>query len=340
MRMEAVIESGASAQLEVLSGAEKGKKFEIYGQRVTIGRSENNDIVLPSESVSRNHAVIERTEDGSLLIRDNKSKNGIQVNGEQTIKAALAPGDVIQIGIFVFRFNIETAEEAGEVALAEANDVVMGEQTAMPEYTPSAKTKNRRPLIYGILGIVLAYAGYISLQEDKPKDSATNQTAKEAGAEGAAVKPPDYQPPAGDSKLLALQDPSLTRAEQETDKIDLNNSPAREAEQYFKRGQREFLNKNYHRAIDAFRTALSLDRSHELADYYYRLAVFEVESEAKRNMDLGRKYFETLQYARAIYHFNEAIQLMQHRPGDKMATDAEKYILQCKRRLQAAEQFP
>ena len=48
----------------------------------------------------------------------------------------------------------------------------------------------------------------------------------------------------------------------------------------------------------------------------------------------------SLQYQRAIFHFTEVIGLMQHRPGEPIVSESERYISLSKRRLQAAELFP
>ena len=57
-------------------------------------------------------------------------------------------------------------------------------------------------------------------------------------------------------------------------------------------------------------------------------------------MELGVQYFESLQYSRAIYHFTEVVNLMSHRPTEPIVGEADRYIQQAKRRLQAAELFP
>jgi tetratricopeptide (TPR) repeat protein len=132
----------------------------------------------------------------------------------------------------------------------------------------------------------------------------------------------------------------LKQAEQDMAKLDWSNSTLREAEQYFRKGQREYLSRNFGRSIESFQTALSLFRGHELADKYLRLAVYNAEQEAKRHMEAGIRYFESLQYQRAIYHFNEVISLMAHRPSEAIVSESEKYIVLSKKRLQAAELFP
>lgn len=57
-----------------------GSTFEIGANRVTIGRSDEADLVLPFDEVSRKHALIWRAE-GQAWIRDLGSANGTLVDG-------------------------------------------------------------------------------------------------------------------------------------------------------------------------------------------------------------------------------------------------------------------
>lgn len=63
-----------------------------------IGRSGSCDIRVDSNSVSRNHAVLTRYDDGSWTITDVDSQNGTWVNGEKVTICPLTSGDVIQVG--------------------------------------------------------------------------------------------------------------------------------------------------------------------------------------------------------------------------------------------------
>jgi hypothetical protein len=56
--------------------------------------------------------------------------------------------------------------------------------------------------------------------------------------------------------------------------------------------------------------------------------------------EVGVKYFESLQYTRAIYHFNEVVNLMIHRASDPIVTQAEKYIDLSRKKLEVKEIFP
>ena len=71
---------------------------------VTIGRDPGCEVALPddSRSVSREHARIVQ-EEGRYIIEDLGSTNGTIVNGERVDRAALEPGDEIEIGKYRLR---------------------------------------------------------------------------------------------------------------------------------------------------------------------------------------------------------------------------------------------
>ncbi|MDC7224363.1 MAG: FHA domain-containing protein [Spirochaetales bacterium] len=70
----------------------------IEEQLFTIGRQDNNHLILPSHAVSRRHARIIR-EGKDLYIEDLESKNGISLNGKRIDeKTLLRQGDIIKIG--------------------------------------------------------------------------------------------------------------------------------------------------------------------------------------------------------------------------------------------------
>ncbi|MCC7070651.1 MAG: FHA domain-containing protein [Deltaproteobacteria bacterium] len=69
-------------------------------QRITIGRTGNNDVVIPDQSVSKNHALL--TRDGeAFVLRDVGSRTGTYVNMQQLEKGELRVikgGDEIGFG--------------------------------------------------------------------------------------------------------------------------------------------------------------------------------------------------------------------------------------------------
>lgn len=345
----------AAAFLEQMSGPEKGRQFDLHAARLTLGRSAENDVVLDVEGVSRVHALLVHSEEG-WFIRDNNSKNGIFVNGEKVKESWLETGDMVQLGTFVFRFSADavlgSAPEGNLPEVAGGNQL-FGLEAPAAVGAPPAPGKNfksptaRNPRLFIYIGVLVLLGAYLMLgsSSEPSKDAASSGDVTTSAGERLArdftlSEKPTLELGTKQVIPLGMEDPLLKKAEQEMTRLDWSNASLREAEQFFRRGQREYLNKNYHRAIDSFRTALSLYGGHILAERYLRRAVYEVEIEAKTNMAMGIQYYESLQYSRAIHHFNETIALLAHRPNEAMIKEATRYIKQAELRLQAAELFP
>jgi hypothetical protein len=73
-----------------------------------VGRSPSADIVLDDATVSRRHAVIAR-QDGQTVLLDDRSRHGVEVNGQRVGRAVLRNGDTIHLGSVVMRF-LEVAD--------------------------------------------------------------------------------------------------------------------------------------------------------------------------------------------------------------------------------------
>lgn len=74
--------------------------------RITIGRGSNNDLTLPDQKVSKEHAEI-RSEKGKYLLFDRESKNKTYVDGMRVGESepyVLESGDVFQVGDFRIEF--------------------------------------------------------------------------------------------------------------------------------------------------------------------------------------------------------------------------------------------
>ena len=75
-----------------------GNQLPITHWENIIGRARGCDIVVDFPTVSRNHAVLTRYDDGSWSITDIGSRGAVMVNGEQTALAAVEYGDRINLG--------------------------------------------------------------------------------------------------------------------------------------------------------------------------------------------------------------------------------------------------
>lgn len=78
---------------------------EVDGERFVIGRSDRCNLVIKSNRVSREHAVLELRDD-EFVIEDLGSANGIWVNAKRVKSHLVSDGDEVSIGGQALRFSI------------------------------------------------------------------------------------------------------------------------------------------------------------------------------------------------------------------------------------------
>jgi pSer/pThr/pTyr-binding forkhead associated (FHA) protein len=83
--------------LIALSGPSVSSRFLLDSESVKIGRDLNNEICFDDITVSRSHALIEKT-DAGYTIKDLGSLNGTYLNAVAIKNSSLNAGDEIQIG--------------------------------------------------------------------------------------------------------------------------------------------------------------------------------------------------------------------------------------------------
>lgn len=93
-----------------------GETLDFPQQSVSIGRTDDNDLVLPAADISRKHARI-FNRDGAIYIEDLGSANGTFLDGRRVTKPVrLAPGSTVTIGDFAIVLQGAPAAAAGAVA--------------------------------------------------------------------------------------------------------------------------------------------------------------------------------------------------------------------------------
>src|SRR3954464_5722237 len=100
--------------MKLITEDDEGRKtvVPLVREEITIGRQDGNTIRLTERNVSRRHARLVK-ENGSLVIEDLGSYNGVRVNGEKiTEKTKIKEGDLVEIGDY--DLGIQGKFEAGE----------------------------------------------------------------------------------------------------------------------------------------------------------------------------------------------------------------------------------
>ena len=104
------------ASLFVIQGPDRGRRYELTGKTVTIGRESSNGIQLHDTEASRRHVELCKAEGGFELV-DLESSNGTFVNNERIVRHSLQNGDRLEIGRTRMIFTASGADGTGKQQL-------------------------------------------------------------------------------------------------------------------------------------------------------------------------------------------------------------------------------
>jgi diguanylate cyclase (GGDEF)-like protein len=112
LSLEDRIAADAVSCLVQIHGPNLGKRYVLDEEELSIGRDDNNHIVVDLDNISRNHAKISARH-GRFYVSDLGSTNGTYLNDEEvTEEVPLRSGDFVKVGGAIFKFlsggNIET----------------------------------------------------------------------------------------------------------------------------------------------------------------------------------------------------------------------------------------
>ena len=105
--------NGSEVETGNLIGSVEGRelRFPLFKDRLTVGRTEQNDIQLNAPYISRRHAVVVTDGDRTRIV-DWGSKNGVYVNARRVTEHFLHSGDIVAIGLAKFRYEERSKRES------------------------------------------------------------------------------------------------------------------------------------------------------------------------------------------------------------------------------------
>ncbi len=255
--------------LTQVGGTGDGRVFELSRAVLSIGRTEENEIIMKSESVSRCHAYLRRSSDGEWLFQDNNSKNGIRVNGKKVSEAVLKSGDTLSVGDFTFKFEAAEIPNPPEKTTPSFNlEAPPPAQKVPPSATSTdvtlllksiVKALDRHSWLMGlVVGLIVGAAVWwkASGHQSRPGEVVSQPLRKVAPIETAP-------PPVIDAK----QEPPASKPKSDIRDLKVYLSEGRA---YLKEGDKES-------AAIAFRFALVLDPNNKEARNGLRAAGAKAE---------------------------------------------------------------
>ena len=281
-----------STKWTVLSGPASGSVHIMSAPHFTVGRSTECELVIVQDpKCSRKHATISSTPNGHELVSLNEN-NPVLVNGSAVERGPLQDGDVVTFGETEVRFQSSVSTEDVQLALVQPRPFAPAEPSVrMPGYAPNKKNignfstspNNKRLYIYGLLGLVVLWLALPSKNKKKESQLRTEQQISQSEIETG-------------NKLKELADAEAMRRNE-------TSIPARQAQENFVRGFRDYRKGQFERSLMAFQSCLALNPEHVLCNRYFRLARRKFDELVQYEILLGRRYREQNQFraCRAAY---------------------------------------
>ncbi len=280
---------GLETRWTVISGAMKGTVRVMNSAQFTIGRSPECEFVVVNDpKVSRKHVTIVCMPGECEVICLNE-KNPVLINGNEVNKGRLREGDTLTLGETELQFNMGGPAHL-EVPLMSVPHAPPHGYPPMPYGLPPPAAAPSRPrgtakrpgqnnskrfLIYGIVALLIYW---LFSSETKKKEAQKLRTEQDIQAEiEAAYKLKE----AGEAANTKRLDGSVN---------------ARQAQENYVRGFRDYRDGQYERALISFQACLALNPEHTLCNRYLRLSQRKFNEVIQYHMVLGRKYRDQNQF--------------------------------------------
>ena len=296
---------GELARFRVIKGPDQGAAFIVVNTRATIGRGDENDVVIGDLKASRLHAELSASPTG-WMIRDLGSANGILHNGVQARQASMKTRDLVTVGETVLEFMG-----------AEATDQLLAGER-VEELVPSGSGKNGSPSVSpprslsDPFGLKRASAAAAATPQ-----AGSKKVVKLAIVGGiAAIAMIGWElmvPPPSNKKKPARQVSGSSAEPQDLASLmpKLDKPPtSKYAEMFYMQGFREYRERNYIRALSQFELVLQLAPDHEMARRYRDNSRLAIEEEVRTHLELGKKDFTAGKLRKARAHYEAILRLL------------------------------
>ncbi len=285
-------------RVRVLAGPDKGFVFVVTNNRATIGRGNENDIILSDLKVSRAHAVITLNQ-GQAFVEDVGGAHGVLVNGRAFKNTPIRSADKVAVGESILEYiGPETAttflttapqtqnfadylSKSAKVDAAVASDATMQAAAVIAKKPMTFIERNRK--------LVLLLAGFMALSIFMPEVEKKTRKQRQV-----YVEPKDIE---------------ADRSVSGVPTVKLDEGRVKAAEASFREGMREYRSQHWIRARVAFETALQIHPEHSLARVYLESTKKTMADEAKELMLGARRDEEANRLDGALKKYEAVIRM-------------------------------
>lgn len=324
----------ASYTMEVLSGPERGVKFQIDPslKQVLIGRSADCDIQIEKDAkISRKHIILQ-IENSEVTLTNLSAKNEVLVNDESIQQTILPDGAIIQVGTSKLIFKIHYHQQTlpmvtPPIAQRQAEAGGAFDFVARPNPTPGQPTLSNRVPPPNLSPQTTGSTYYSNRQPYATQSSRGNDNSKitfYAIVVGVGLlltwllskKPavqdsnPDLRSPAQIEKSIQELEEKKRKQIENLSKSGKHSPQFHEAQSAFIRGFRDYQQGQYIRALESFEMAEGL--RHPDAHRYKLLTRNKLSQLIQYKLDLGKKYRDRNNYKLCVAELNMVMVMIEN----------------------------
>jgi pSer/pThr/pTyr-binding forkhead associated (FHA) protein len=315
------LQAGTDSRWTFLTGAMKGTVQMLSLPVIIIGRNTDCNIVIVNDpKCSRTHAKVLWTSNG-FEIQRLSSHNSVSVNGQDIENSSLEDGDVISIGDTEIKFNaialttsISSSQQEPRSVISQATRQPSQLGTRPPAQhmpPPQSPATWGPPPIYppGVTQFPLHSSGR-PMGPPPQRQAPQNSNNKRFYIYGFVVLIGIWLFMDSSKKKKELQirteqdikaDIETAKKLQETSELSHKPGPggpleARQAQENYIKGFRDFRKGQYERSLESFQACLALQPDHLLCNRYLRLSQRKFNELVQYHMVLGRKYRDQNQF--------------------------------------------
>lgn len=312
------IKEGVHYRLLCLTGKNKGISYYLSGKRAIMGRGDEADVQVLDPKSSREHAELKKVGQ-KYVVTDLGSQNGIVINDLKVTQHQLIDGDKIIIGQTVFKYSIlENKPESELVEVDDDDDEYEDDEDEESSSKPSKKKKNKEKEKKSKkrLWILLAVLGLLWMVLDE-SGTPTKKKSK------ATMDPEDITS-------------TLNSVYRDQKKIE-DKDTREKVKTFIHRGQREYREGNYFRAIEQLNLCLILAPNHGYCSFLLSKSKQQFDNMINDHFDKAKVDVDALKYKAALVEYCAVVRLLgEYKKAGKKDVrleDAEKNIEYVEKKL-------
>lgn len=290
-------EPGKYYRLLCMTGKNKGLSYYLGNKRVVMGRSEKVDVQVLDTKSSREHAELALV-GGQYVLTDLGSQNGVIVNDLKVSQHRLKENDKIIIGQTVYKYNEIDVKSADLLSAEDIDEDDEDEEEIKEGKSKSIKEKKKPNLI--VILLVIVGVAFLIPSEDGNKSQKRGKRMANINAEKITIDAPR--------------------------EVEIDKDIRDKLKAFLHRGQREYREGNYFRAIEQFELALILVPNHGNASFYLKKTkqaakdyLFKLKEKAAQDKD-------ALKLTSALNQYCAIVSFLQDDPENERYKEAEKQI--------------